>query len=75
MSNNICADIAELFRHYVDHPHNIVDGEVNWDYVEADICMDLGVDRIIEEMGSLEEFYPYFTELVDLHLMFAREAA
>ena len=75
MSNNICADIAELFRFYVDHPHNIVDGDVNWDYVEADIMMELGVDRIIEEMGSLEEFYPYFNDLVDLHLMFAREAA
>jgi len=69
----IRAEIAELFRHYVDHPDNIVDGEVNWNYVEADIMMRLGVDRIIEEMGSLEAFYPYFTELVDLHL--AMEAA
>lgn len=62
-------EIAELFRHYVDHPSNIVDGETNWDFVEADIMMRLGVDRIIEEMGSLEAFYPYFTQLVDLHLL------
>ena len=75
MSNNICADIAELFRFYVAQDDNIVNGEVNWNFVEADIMMELGVDRIIEEMGSLEEFYPYFTNLVDLHLMFAREAA
>ena len=72
--SNIAAQIAELFRCYVDHPHNIVDGEVNWDFVEADIMMDLGVDRVIEEMG-MSAFYSYFTKLVDLHLMFAREAA
>jgi hypothetical protein len=65
---NIRAEIAELFRHYVDHPDNIVDGETNWDFVEADIMMRLSVDRITEEMGSLEAFYPYFNELVDLHL-------
>ena len=65
---NIRAEIAELFRHYVDHPDNIVDGETNWDFVEADIMMRLGVDRIIEEMGSLEAFYPYFNQLIDLHL-------
>jgi len=68
----IRAEIAELFRHYSDHPDNIVDGEVNWNYVEADVMMRLGIDRIIEEMG-LVAFYPYFTELVDLHL--AMEAA
>jgi len=70
---NIRAEIAELFRHYVDHPDNIVDGETNWDFVEADIMMRLSVDRITEEMGSLEAFYPYFDQLVDLHL--AMEAA
>ena len=70
---NIRAEIAELFRHYVDHPDNIVDGETNWDFVEADIMMRLSVDRITEEMGSLEAFYPYLDQLVDLHL--AMEAA
>ena len=73
--SNICAEIAELFRHFVAQDDNIVNGAPNWDFVEADIMMELGVDRIIEEMGSLEEFYPYFNDLVDLHLMFAREAA
>ena len=70
---SICAEIAELFRLYVDHPHNIVDGEINWDFVEADIMIALGVDRVIEGMGSLEAFYPYFNQLVDLYL--AAEAA
>lgn len=73
--SNICAEIAELFRFYVAQDDNIVNGAPNWDFVEADIMMELGVDRIIEEMGSLEEFYPYFNDLVDLHLMFEREAA
>ena len=72
--SNIAAQIAELFRFYVAQDDNIVNGEVNWDYVEADIMMELGVDRIIEEFG-MPEFYNYFTNLVDLHLMFAREAA
>ena len=73
LMSNIRAEIAELFRHYVDHPNNVIDGNTDWDFVEADIMMHLGVDRVIEEMGSLEAFYGYYAELVDLHL--ALEAA
>ena len=66
---NIRNEIAEHFRHYVDDPANIVDGQINWDFVEADIMIHISVDRIIEEMGSIEAFYPYFNDLVDLHLL------
>ena len=62
-------EIAELFRHFAQNDNNFFDGKIEWGFVEADIMMELGVDRIIEEMGSLEAFYPYFTELVDLHLL------
>lgn len=65
--------IAEEFRRAVNDPSNIVDGQPNWDFVEADIMIEFTVDTVIENMGSLEEFFAYFEELVDLHL--ASEAA
>lgn len=56
--------IQELFDHYVDHPDNVDwSGSPDWDYVEADIMMHLGVDNIIEAMGSLKEFYSVFNSL------------
>ena len=71
---SIRAEIAELFRQAIAREENTTPaGSVDWDFVEADIMIDFGVDRIIEEMGSLEAFYPYFNQLVDLHL--ASEAA
>ena len=70
---NIRNDIANEFRRAVVDPTNIGHGIINWDFVEADVMINVGLDRIIEEMGSLEEFYPYFNDLVDLHL--ALEAA
>jgi hypothetical protein len=27
--------------------------------------IEIGIDRIIEEMGSLEAFYPFFNSLVE----------
>jgi len=71
--SNIRAEIAELFRHFAQNDNNFINGKIEWGFVEADIMMELGIDRITEEMGSLEAFYPYFNELVDLHL--AMEAA
>ena len=47
---------------------NIVDGHIEWSFVEADIVMHFGVDRLIEELGSLEQFYVIFNELVDAKL-------
>ena len=60
--------IAEEFRRAVDDPANIEDGVINWDYVEADVMIEFTVDTIIENMGSLEEFFKYFEVLIDLHL-------
>jgi hypothetical protein len=59
--------IAEEFRRAANDPANIENGVVNWDFVEADVMIELTVDTIIEEMGSLEAFYPYFNELVFEH--------
>ena len=59
--------IAEEFRRAVNDPANIVDGAPNWDFVEADIMIEFTVDTVIENMGSLEEFFAYFAKLVDLH--------
>ena len=70
---NIRAKIADVFRAAVADPTNILKGELNWDFVEADVVIEIGIDNIIEQMGSLEAFYPYFNQLVDLHL--AMEAA
>jgi hypothetical protein len=66
---NIRAKIADLFRAAVADPTNITNGQINWDFVEADVMIEVGIDNIIESMGSLEEFYSYFNELVDLHLV------
>ena len=69
---NIRAKIADLFRAAVVEPTNITNGEINWDFVEADVMIEIGVDNIIEQMG-FNAFYSYFNQLVDLHL--AMEAA
>jgi len=69
---NIRAKIADLFRAAVVEPTNITNGEINWDFVEADVMIEIGVDNIIEQMGFYA-FYSYFNQLVDLHL--AMEAA
>ena len=70
---NIRNDIANEFRRAVNSPENIENGVINWDFVEADVMIEFTVDSVIENMGSLSEFYAYFNELVDLHL--ALEAA
>ena len=65
---NIRNAIAEEFRRAVNDPANIENGVVNWDFVEADVMIEFTVDTIIENMGSLSEFFDYFEELVGLHL-------
>jgi hypothetical protein len=65
--------IAEQFRKAVASPGNILNGKVDYDFVCADILIDLTIPRLIEEMGSLEEFYKVFDAMVDLEL--ALEAA
>ena len=70
---NIRNEIAQKFRRAVADAENLINGEINWDFVEADIMIDLGIDRCIEEMGSMSSFFDYFSELVDLQL--ALEAA
>ena len=65
---NIRNYIAEEFRRAVNDPANIENGVVNWDFVEADLMIEFTTNTIIEQMGSLEEFFAYFDELVDLHL-------
>ncbi len=65
---NIRNEIANEFRRAVNDPQNIVNGVPDWDFVEADIMIEFTVDSVIENMGSLEEFFAYFEELVELHL-------
>ena len=60
--------IAEEFRRAVNDPANIENGVVNWDFVEADVMIEFTVDTIIENMGSLSEFFDYLGELIDLHM-------
>ena len=63
---NIHAEIANLFHKFSTSEWNMVDGFVNYDYVEADIQIALG--SRIEEI-SREEFFDLFNSLVDLHLL------
>jgi|TARA_R100000030_G_scaffold45736_1_gene34504 ATP phosphoribosyltransferase len=58
-------EIKELFVRASQNNDNIFDGKIDWGFVEADVMIELGVDRIIEEMGSLEAFYPLFDSLVE----------
>ena len=65
---NIRNSIAEEFRRAVNDSSNIENGVVNWDFVEADIMIEFTVDTIVENMGSLSEFFDYLGELIDLHM-------
>ena len=58
-------EIKELFTHFSQNDSNVVNGKMDWDFVETEIMMHLGVDRIIEEMGSISEYYTLFNSLVE----------
>ena len=63
---NINAVIAEVFRSAIENPENIKeDGSVNWDFVEADVLIGVGIDNVIENMG-MSMFFEYFNLLVDV---------
>lgn len=62
-------EIKAVFDEVHNRCGNIVDGHIEWSYVEADIMMHFGVDRLIEELGSLEQFYVIFNDLVDAKLI------
>ena len=70
---NIKNQIAELFRAGVANPDNMPTGVVDYDFVCADIMIEMSIDILIEELGSLEEYYKIFDSLVDMEL--ALEAA
>jgi hypothetical protein len=58
-------EIKELFIDASQNDNNFFNGKIDWGFVEADVMIELGVDRIVEEMGSLEAFYPLFDSLVE----------
>ena len=70
---NIRNEIAEEFRAAIVRSENSPKGTVDYDFVCADILITLTIPRLIEELGSLEEFYTIFDDMVDLEL--ALEAA
>jgi len=65
---NIRNEIAEQFRAAIVSPENSPKGTVDYDFVCADILIALTIPRLIEELGSLEEFYTIFDDMVDLEL-------
>ena len=65
---NIRNAMAEEFRRAVNDPENMKNGKVNWDFVEADVFIEVVRDGAYDNMGSIEEFFDTFNELVDLHL-------
>jgi len=70
---NIRNEIANEFRRAVNDPENMVNGKVNWGFVEADVFISVVRDGAYESLGSIQEFFDTFNELVELHL--ATEAA
>ena len=65
---NIRNEMAEEFRRAVNDPENMKNGKVNWDFVEADVFIEVVRDGAYDNLGSIEEFFDTFKELVDLHL-------
>jgi len=72
-TSTIRNEIAEWFRMAITFPSNSPKGTVDYDFVCADILIELTIPRLIEELGSLEAFYTIFDDLVDLQI--AVEAA
>ena len=70
---NIRNEMANEFRRAVSDPENMKNGEINWDFVEADVFIEVVRDGAYDSLGSIQEFFDTFNELVDLHL--ATEAA
>ena len=70
---NVRNEMAEEFRRAVNDPENMRNGEVNWNFVEADVFISVVRDGSYDNLGSIQEFFDTFEELVDLHL--ATEAA
>ena len=71
---NVRNEMANEFRRAVNDPENInEDGSINWNFVEADVFISVVRDGSYDSLGSIEEFFRTFNELVDLHL--ATEAA
>jgi len=71
---NVRNEMANEFRRAVNDPENInEDGSINWDFVEADVFIEVVRDGAYDSLGSIQEFFDTFNELVDLHL--ATEAA
>ena len=64
---NIRNEIAEHFRKAIADPDNSPKGTVDYDFVCADLLIDLTIPRLIEELGSLEEFYKIFDTMCDLN--------
>jgi len=64
---NIRNEIAENFRKAINDPSNSPKGTVDYDFVCADILIDMTIPRLIENLGSLEEFYKIFDSMCDLN--------
>ena len=70
---NVRNEMANEFRRAVSDPENMKNGKINWDFVEADVFIEVVRDGAYDSLGSIQEFFDTFNELVDLHL--ATEAA
>ena len=65
---NIRNEMAEEFRRAVIDPDNMKNGKVNWDFVEADVFIEVVRDGAYDNLGSIQEFFDTYNELADLHL-------
>jgi len=65
---NVRNEMAEEFRRAVNDPENMKNGEVNWGFVEADVFISVVRAGAYDNLGSIQEFFDTFNELVDLHL-------
>ena len=57
-------EIKTLFDRALHDDRNIVNGKIDWDFVDADVMMTLGVDRVVEELG-FGDYAKLFTSLVE----------
>ena len=65
----INTQLAKAFNQAVTTAENINnDGSINWDYVDADIHMDLGIEYIDSWSSSVSGYTDQFNYLADCYL-------
>lgn len=53
-------EIKKAFNKAVQNPENLEDGQINWNFVDSDVYMD-----VMPTKETVAEFYEIFNDLAD----------